>query len=163
MVRDLDLSKQAAEILASRLNEKHLLHSSAKVSYFRKRDEHFITFFKEKKQLIYGDNVPGLFGQLGISSYNPEEWRLLMDSSKRSLKCVLLHNRNSYGAVLIGRSTVLKEQQQDLRTVMNLLKYHEHNWIICVDLKMVSLLLGQQKGYTNYLCFLCMLDSRDRE
>ena len=32
LVRDLDLSKQAAEILASRLNEKHVLHSSAKVS-----------------------------------------------------------------------------------------------------------------------------------
>ena len=73
LVRDLDLSKQAAEILASRLNEKHVLNSSAKVSYFRKRDEHFITFFKEEKQLIYCDNVPGLFGQLGISSYNPEE------------------------------------------------------------------------------------------
>ena len=58
-----------------------------------------------------------------------------MDSSKRSLKCVLLHNGNSYGAVPIGRSTVLKDQQQDIRTVMNLLKYYEHNWIICVDLK----------------------------
>ena len=90
LVRDLDLSKQAAEILASRLNEKHVLHSSAKVLYFRKRDKLFITFFKEEKQLIYCDNVPGLFGQLDSSSYNPEEWRLLMDSSKRSLKCVLL-------------------------------------------------------------------------
>ena len=29
LVRGLDLSKQAAEILASRLNEKHVLHSSA--------------------------------------------------------------------------------------------------------------------------------------
>ena len=93
-------------------------------------DEHFITFFKEEKQLICCDNVPGLFGQLGISSYNSEEWRLFMNSSKRSLKCVFLHNGNSYGAVPIGHSTVLKEQQQDIRTVMNLLKYHEHNWII---------------------------------
>ena len=133
MVRDLDLSKQAAEILASRLNEKHVLHSSAKVAYFRKSDELFITFLKEEKQLIYCDNVPGLFGQLGILSYNSEEWRLFMDSSKRSLKCVLLHNGENYGAVPIGHSTVLKEQQQDIRTVMNLLKYHEHNWIICVD------------------------------
>ena len=156
MVCDLDLAKQAAEILASRLNEKYVLHSSAKVSYFRKRDVHFITFFKEEKQLIYCDIVPGLFGQLGISSYNQEKWRLFMDSSKRSLKCVLLHNGNSCGAVSTGHSTVLKEQQQDIRTVMNLLKYHEHNWIICIDLKMVSLLLGQQKGYTKYPCFLCM-------
>ena len=39
LVRDLDLSKQAAEIIsASRLNEKHVLHSSTKVSFYRKRD-----------------------------------------------------------------------------------------------------------------------------
>ena len=86
-----------------------------------------------------------------------------MNSSKRSLKCVLLHNGNGYGAVPISHSTVLKEQQQDIRTVMNLLKYHERYWIICVNLKMVSLLLGQQKGCTKYSCFLCMWDSRDRE
>ena len=48
LVRDLDLSKQAAELLASRLNEKHLLDSSAKVSFFRKRDELFLSFFRRK-------------------------------------------------------------------------------------------------------------------
>ena len=42
LVRDLDLSKQAAEILAFRLNEKHVLHSSAKVSFYRKRYNLFI-------------------------------------------------------------------------------------------------------------------------
>ena len=106
LIRDLDLSKQAAEILASRFNETHVLHSSAKVSYFR-RDEHFITFFTEEKQLIYCDNVPELFGQLGFSSYNPEEWRLFMDSSKRSLKCVLLHNGTSYAMELFPLVTLL--------------------------------------------------------
>ena len=48
LVRDLDLSKQAAELLASRLNEKHLLDSSDKVSFFRKRDELFLSFFRGK-------------------------------------------------------------------------------------------------------------------
>ena len=48
LLRDLDLSKQAAELLASRLNEKHLLDSSAKVSFFRKRDELFLSFFRGK-------------------------------------------------------------------------------------------------------------------
>ena len=76
LVRDLDLSKQAAELLASRLNEKHVLHSSAKVSFFRRRDESFLSFFKEEKQLVYCDNVPGLLSQLGIPAYNPKEWRL---------------------------------------------------------------------------------------
>ena len=101
-----------------------------------------LSLFKEKKQLICCDNVPGLLVQLGISSYTPEEWRLFMDSSKRSLNCVLLHNGNGYTAVPIGHSTVLKEQKQDTKTVMNLLKYHEHDWIICVGLKTVTLYVG---------------------
>ena len=108
LVRDLDLLKQAAEVLAFRLNEKHVLHSSAKVSFYRKRDELFLSYFKEEKQLVYCDNVPRLLGELGIPSYNREKWRLFLDSSKRSLKCVLLHNGNRYGAVPVGHSTVLK-------------------------------------------------------
>ena len=122
----MDLSKQAAEILASRMNEKHVLHSFAKVSLYRKRDELFLPYFKEEKQLVYFHNVPGLLSELGIPSYNLEEWRLFLDSSKRSLKCVLLHNGNRHGAVSVGHSTVLKEQQDDIKTVVDLLKYHEH-------------------------------------
>ena len=163
MVRDLDLSKQAAEILASRLKEKHVLHSSAKVSFCRKRDELFLPYFKEEKQLVYCDNVSGLLSELDIPSCNPEEWQLFLDIFKRSLKCVVLHNGNKYGTDPIGHSTVLKEQQDDIRTVMDLLEHQQHGWIICVDLKMVSFLLGQQKDYTKFPCFLCMWDSRDRE
>ena len=50
---DLGLSKKAAEILAFTLQEKHLLNDSAKVSYFQKRDQSFVTFFSEKKQFVY--------------------------------------------------------------------------------------------------------------
>ena len=32
---------------------------------------------------------------------------------------------------------------------------------ICVDLKVVNFLLGQQLGFTKYPCFLCMWDTRD--
>ena len=31
--------------------------------------------------------------------------------------------------------------------------------MICVDLKMVNFLVGQQSGYTKYPCFLCCWDS----
>lgn len=47
LVRDLALSKKAAEVLASRLQEKNLLDSSAKVSFFRKRDLEFVDFFRK--------------------------------------------------------------------------------------------------------------------
>ena len=52
LVRDLGLSKKAAEILASRLQEKHLLDDSAKVLYFRKQYQSFVTFFSEQKQFV---------------------------------------------------------------------------------------------------------------
>ena len=74
----------------------------------------FALFFKKKKQLVYCDDLPGLLGQLDIPSYNPEEWRLFLNSSKNSLECVLLHNGNRYVAIPIGHFAVLKEQQKDI-------------------------------------------------
>ena len=102
LVRDLGLSKKAAEILASRLQEKNLLDSSAKVSYFRKREQIFVEFFSEDMKFVYCHDIVGLLSKLGFTSYSPTEWRLFIDSSKRSLKCVLLHNGNVYGAISIG-------------------------------------------------------------
>jgi hypothetical protein len=37
-----------------------------------------------------------------------------------------------------------------------------HDWMICGDLKVLCMLLGQQAGYTKYLCFMCEWDSRAR-
>ena len=77
---------------------------------------------------------------------------------------MLWHNEIKYGAVPVGHSTALKEQRDDTRTVMDLLEYHEQCWVKCVDLKMASFLLSQQRDYTKFPCFLCMWDdSRDRE
>ena len=163
LVRDLGLSKKAAELLASRLKGRNLVDHSVKVSYFRKRDKLFLTFFSEDRQFVYCHDIPGLLKELGVPYYSPAEWRLFLDSSKRSLKCVLLHNGNVYGAVPVGHSVHLREDYDDMRMVMDLLKYHEHSWIICVDLKIVNFLLGQQKGFTKFPCFLCMWDSRARD
>ena len=57
----------------------------------------------------------------------------------------------------------LQEEHNEIKTVIDLLKYHEHNWTICVDLKMVNFLLGQQRRFTKYPCYLCMWESRARE
>ncbi|CAM1323525.1 Uncharacterised protein at_DN2338, partial [Pycnogonum litorale] len=86
------------------------------------------------------------------------EWRL-KDSSKTSLKCVLLHNGNIYGSIPIGHCK-MKEEYVNIKIVLERLQYHVHGWVICVDLKMVNFLLGQQGAYTKYPCFLCYWDSR---
>ena len=88
---------------------------------------------------------------------------MFIDSSKRSLKCVLLHNGNLFGAVPVGHSVCLRKEHGDVKRVIELLQYDKHSWIICVDLKMVCFLLGQQRGCTKYPCFLCMCDSRALE
>ena len=49
-----------------------------------------------------------------------------------------------------------------MKYVLEKIRYDQHEWDICVDLKMVIFLLGQQFGFTKYPCFLCMWDSRDR-
>ena len=117
LVRDLGLSKKAEEMLASRLQEKHLLDDSAKVSYFRKRDQSFATFFSEWKEFVYCHNIPGLLRQLGVALYIPTKWRLFLDSSKQSLKCVLLHNGNLYGGVPVGHFVHLRETYDDIKAV----------------------------------------------
>ena len=90
---------------------------------------------------------------MSVKGYLPKEWRLLIHSNKKSLKCVLLYNKKEYSPVPTGYSIHVKEKYKEIKMVFNLLKYQEHNWIICVDLKIVNFLLRQQSGYTKYPCF----------
>ena len=102
---------------------------------------------KEENKFFYNHKISGLLLELGIPSYNSNNWRLFLDSSKHSLKCVWLHNGNIYAAVPEGHSVCLQEEHNDNKTVIDLLKYHEENWTICVDLKLVNFFLGQQSNH----------------
>ncbi|GFW17955.1 uncharacterized protein TNCV_2231361 [Trichonephila clavipes] len=84
----------------------------------------------------------------------------LINSSKRSLKAVLLHNGNRYASVPVGHSVHLKECYENLEFILNKLSYSDHKWTICGELKVISMLLG---GYTKFPCFLCEWDCRDRK
>ena len=89
---------------------------------------------------------------MGVPQYDPNEWRLFIDSSKKSPKCVLLHNGNLFRAIPIDHSVYLKEKHEHIKVVLDLLKYDDHKWIKCMDLKMVNFLLGQLEEYTKYAC-----------
>ena len=163
LVRDLNLSKDQSELLASRLNEKNLLGEEVNISFYRNRHIEFLKFFDNDDNLVFCIDVQGLLQFLGIESYDPSDWRLFIDSCKRSLKCVLLHNGNQYGSVPLAHSTTMKEKYEEIKHVMEKIQYNIHNWQICVDFKMVNFLLGQQSGYTKYPCFICLWDSRDKK
>ena len=67
-------------------------------------------------------------------------------------------------SIPIVHSTEMKEEYRTLKFVLEKIKYtKQSNWFICGDLKNLTILLGQQGGYTKYPCFLFLWGSRDRE
>ena len=54
----------------------------------------------------------------------------------------------------------MKEEYGNIKLILERLKYGDYQWLICLDLKMVNFLLGQQGGYTKYPCFLCYWENR---
>ena len=164
LVRDLDLPKDKAEYLASYMKGNNWLAKGTRISHYRNRDEKFRKYFTftEEHSLVYCNNVEGLMNELEIGIYEDNEWRLFIDSSVTSLKAVLLHNKNVFASIPIAHSTVLKEEYNTMKFILETIKYSEHNWLICGDFKMLTILLGQQSGNTKFPCFLCLWDSRDR-
>ncbi|XP_076053032.1 uncharacterized protein LOC143032339 [Oratosquilla oratoria] len=161
LTRDLNLSKESAQLLGSRLREKNLLAPETTFFWYREREREFRQFFTTQKDssLVYCNNIAGLIQSMGLD-YVATEWRLFIDSSSRSLKAVLLHNGNKYSSIPIGHSVQMKETHDNMDQLLSALNYNDHGWLICGDLKVVGLVLGLQGGYTKYPCFLCLWDSR---
>jgi hypothetical protein len=160
LIRDLNLSKESSELLASRLKEKNVLHPGMKITYYRRTEKDLLPYFTEDNNLVFCNDIGNLLKKIVLSEYNQSEWCLFINCSKRSLKCVLLKNGNRYSSTPVGHSTRMKEEHKAISLVLEKINYQEHQWVICVDLKMVNFLLGQQSGYTKYLCFYCLWDSR---
>ena len=152
---NLKLPKESAELLASRLKEKNFLQAKTNVTFYRNREANFLPYFKQYEEIVVYNDVELLLMELGIVQYEANSWHLLIDSSKRSLKCVVLHNTNEYA--LIPNSVTVKEKCEPVKQVLECMKFNQHNWKICVDLKMVNFLLGQQSGYIKNICasYIC--------
>ena len=159
LVRDLNRPKESAELLGSTLQHNNLLAPNTTYSWNRRREKGLVQCFSMEETFVYCHNVAGLIQAMGCA-YHPTEWRLFIGSCKASLKCVLSHNGNRYAAIPIGHCVHLKETYQNMKMLLTKIKYDEHKWMVCGDLKVLSILLGQQGGYTKYPCFLCLWDSR---
>jgi hypothetical protein len=102
------LLKEKAELLGSRLKEKNLLAAGTFMYWYRSREREFTSYFSQDGDLVFCCNIPGLMQKFSVE-YKVNEWRLFIDSSKRSLKAVLLHNGNNYASLPIGHSVHLKK------------------------------------------------------
>jgi hypothetical protein len=64
-----------------------------------------------------------------------------MDSSKRSLKGVLLHNGNHLASVPVAHSVHLKETYKYLQQLLQKITCKQLLWVVCGDLKVLYMLL----------------------
>ena len=149
LIRDLCLSKEKVELLASRLKEQNMVEKDVKVSYYRKRNWDLSSAFKVEGLLGYCHDIEELFQTLGIV-HIVNEWRLFIDSSKRSLKAVFLHIGNKKPSIPIAHSAQLKESYDSNEILLNAIHYSDYQWSLCGDLKVIGILMGLQGGFTKH-------------
>ena len=110
---------------SSWLKQWNLVQEDVRITSFRNRNKNLASFFDMENSMCYCINIPGLFTSLGLP-HNPSDWRLFIDSSKWSLKGVLLHNGNKYPSIPIAHSVHLKESYDNMELLLEAIKYSEY-------------------------------------
>ena len=107
--------QKQSELLASRLKDKKLLGMNVMVAFYPKREENLLKFFENQCNFVFCCDIPRIVSTMRATCCDSTEWRLFIDSSKRSLKYVLLHIGNIFGAIPIGHSVHLKEIYEHIK------------------------------------------------
>ena len=84
------------------------------------------------------------------------QWARSRHNGNAKLKCVSLHNGEKY--VTIRNLVTVEQKFIDMKVISQWLQYDQHNWMICIELKMVNFLFCVQCGCTKFSCFLCIWD-----
>lgn len=85
MVRDLQLDKKRGEKLGTLLRERDLIRQSTHSTHQRHRGKEYQQYFSQHDHITYVNDVDGLFNCIGYK-HKSSEWRLFMDSCKKSFK-----------------------------------------------------------------------------
>jgi len=93
---------------------------------YRKSHEDVVHFFKMERGLVACTDIDGLKQTPNIN-HNPLDWRLLLDSSKLSLKAVLPHNGNTLPSISVGHSMHNKESYENMKILMDAINYDKSN------------------------------------
>ena len=88
----------------SRLRGWNILQKDIEVCFFLNCQEEIQDFCSEENDLVYCNNICAVMDVLD-HEHKTTEWRLFIDSSKTSLKAVLLHNGNKFPSVPLAYAT----------------------------------------------------------
>ena len=153
LVRDFGLTKE--KLVLFKIEVKEYVAERSQVHLFSIQTCKFSSFFSVRIYVCYCSNINGLFEALE-SEHHSNDWRWFIDLSKASLKAIYLNNGNEKPSISLVHATALKETHKTMELILHLINYSAYNWNICGDLKVISLLLGMQMGYTKHQCFLCL-------
>ena len=137
-----------------------MLSTDTTFAMYKHSENEYIRFFAEKHSLVCCVDVQGLIKKLEVV-YNSNDWHLFIDPSKSSLKAVLLHYANQFASISLAHSTCMKEYCENIK-LLSKIHYNTHVWKICVEFKVLNMLLDQRSRFSKYPCFMCGWDSRDR-
>jgi len=84
--------------------------------------EEFTDFFSQEDGVVFCNDVCSVMEVLGYE-YNPDQWRLFIDSSKVSLKVVLLHNGNRFPSVPLAHASNMNESYESMKLPLGNTKY----------------------------------------
>lgn len=70
IIRDVNLSKESLDVLASQLRPKNLLGKYTKVNLFRNRDAKFIVLFNKPLKLVYCSVIKEVLLMLDVGEYD---------------------------------------------------------------------------------------------
>ena len=88
LVRDLNLSKEAAEILASRLKDKNCLRTGASITLYRTREKELFPYFSEQDELVYCKDIEGLLLKMRVPQYRAPEWLIHRQFKEKLKMCI---------------------------------------------------------------------------
>ena len=94
--------------------------------FYRGRHEEFKDFLSQEVGVVFCNVVCSVMEVHG-HEFNPDQWRLFIDSSKVSLKLVLLHNGHRYLSVPLAHAPNVKESYESMKLLLGKVKYDEFN------------------------------------
>ena len=97
------------------------------ISVYHKRNEDLVNFYQMERGLVACTDTDSLMQAVGIK-HNPVDWRLFTDSSKLSLKAVLLHNGNNPPSIPVGHSVHNKELYENRNFLLEAINCDKFKW-----------------------------------
>ena len=87
--------------------------SDVNVSSFRDRNDRFSNLFASEREPCYYKDIDELFKEFDTKNKS-KKWHLFINSSKLSLKVILLHNCNNYPGLPMANSLHLKKTYETM-------------------------------------------------